>query len=173
MLSKSTGQILRVAVALHVLFTPGSEELVDELSSAAVVAAIDFVEICCQHTAFIAGRGDISLQMDTLEAGMHMNLQLCAAYYYHNAVASVYTASCFVSILRLLHCMYSDRDCVDMIMSKVFEKSDYHTVAAHHVQCLHSSCFYTGLQERRPCRVVARFPMKGLFYQLFQDTPLM
>ena len=41
MLSKSTGQILRVAVALHVLFTPGSEELVDELSSAAVVAAID------------------------------------------------------------------------------------------------------------------------------------
>lgn len=61
MLSKSTGQIIRVSVALHVLFHMENEDpLPDTVSQAAIEAAINFVEVCCQQTAYIAGRGDIS-----------------------------------------------------------------------------------------------------------------
>ena len=60
MLSKSKGQILRVARALHILFHVGSPDTVNsELSEDAVSAAIDFVGLCCQQTAYMAGRGDI------------------------------------------------------------------------------------------------------------------
>ena len=54
MLSKSLGHILRVSTALHVLFhTEIDKDLSDTISQSAVDAAIDFVEVCCQHTAYI------------------------------------------------------------------------------------------------------------------------
>lgn len=62
MLSKSTGQILRVSVALHVLFHMENEDpLPDTVSQAAIEAAINFVEVCCQQTAYIAGQGVTSV----------------------------------------------------------------------------------------------------------------
>ena len=69
-LSKSLGQIIRVSAAMHVLFHMDNElPLPDEVSKAAIEAAIDFVEVCCQHTAYITGRGDINQELEHLESG--------------------------------------------------------------------------------------------------------
>lgn len=60
MLSKSKGQILRVAATLHVLFhidTPLAIPSV--IGEDAVKAAIDFVDVCIQQAAFLAGRGNV------------------------------------------------------------------------------------------------------------------
>ena len=60
-LSKAKGQILRAAAALHVLFSidlqhPRSEEL----SSVSIIAAINLIEVCNEHTALIGGRKGIT-----------------------------------------------------------------------------------------------------------------
>ena len=59
MLSKSRGQILRVAAVLHVLFHLDTPlEIPKEISEQALLAAQNFVELCNQYTAFLAGRGE-------------------------------------------------------------------------------------------------------------------
>jgi hypothetical protein len=71
MLSKSKGLILRVAGVLHVLFqldTP--DDIPDTISELAIVVAQDFVDVCCQHTAFVAGRGDIQEAIQHLQLGL-------------------------------------------------------------------------------------------------------
>lgn len=60
-LSKAKGQLLRVAACLHVLFkleTPDTIEV--EISDKALSAAIDFIDVCCDHASLITGRGCIS-----------------------------------------------------------------------------------------------------------------
>ena len=74
MLSKSMGQILRVSVALHILFRvkhedPLQDPLPDTISQDAIKAAINFVEVCCQHTAYISGRGQIENELELVQAG--------------------------------------------------------------------------------------------------------
>lgn len=70
MLSKSSGQILRVSAAIHVLFhLENDEPLPNIIAPSAIEAAIDFVEVCCQHTAYITGRGTIDHELEILEAG--------------------------------------------------------------------------------------------------------
>lgn len=60
MLSKSRGQVLRLAAIIHVLFSLGSDEPQDDtVSEDAVKAAIDFVHTACQQAAYIAGRGSL------------------------------------------------------------------------------------------------------------------
>lgn len=69
MLSKSKGQILRVAAALQVLFSleDDTEQQQEQppnvgivlISEDAIKAAINFVEVCCQQVAYMAGRGKI------------------------------------------------------------------------------------------------------------------
>ena len=59
MLSKS---ILQVSVALHILFRVELEDplevpLPDTISQDAIKVTINFVEVYCQHTAYISGRG--------------------------------------------------------------------------------------------------------------------
>ena len=69
MLSKSRGQILRVAATMHALFhweTPG--EIPSTISDEALKAAQSFVELCTQHAAFLAGRGSIDEEIDSLTA---------------------------------------------------------------------------------------------------------
>ena len=72
MLSKSLGQIIRVALSLHILFYLDKEDpdIPDVVSSEAITAAIDFVELCCQQTAYLAGRGDISEELQRLQEGI-------------------------------------------------------------------------------------------------------
>ena len=60
LLSKSKGQIIRIAATLHVVFnieTPLAIPTV--ISDAAIKAAINLVNVCIQHAAFLAGRGDV------------------------------------------------------------------------------------------------------------------
>jgi hypothetical protein len=58
MLSKSKGQILRVAAVLHVLFhIQDCDQIPLAISEGALKAAEDFVSVCLQHGAYMAGRG--------------------------------------------------------------------------------------------------------------------
>lgn len=60
MLSKSKGPILRVATALHIFFHVGSFDWIsDQITEEAIAASVNFVGLCCQQTAYMAGRGDI------------------------------------------------------------------------------------------------------------------
>ena len=71
MLSKSKGQILRVAAALHVLFHHNTPLHVPEsISKEAVKAAVSFVELCIQHAAYMAGRGDMSEAIQAIRPGV-------------------------------------------------------------------------------------------------------
>ena len=72
MLSKSLGQTLRISVAMHILFHDDDDDgpLSDTITQAAIEAAINFVEVCCQHTAYIAGHGNIDEQLKLLGTGM-------------------------------------------------------------------------------------------------------
>lgn len=55
---------------MHVLFHLNSDEpLSDTVSQSAIRAAIDFVEKCCQHAAYIAGRSDIAEEVVLVETG--------------------------------------------------------------------------------------------------------
>ena len=54
---------------MHVLFHLDKEEkLHNTISDEAIEAAIDFVEVCCQHTAYITGRGSIQEELDHLQS---------------------------------------------------------------------------------------------------------
>lgn len=73
-LSKAKGQLLRVATCLHVLFkieTPGEiDQMIDEL---ALSAAIDFIEVCCEHAFMITGRRNILHRVDGDNDGKYDN----------------------------------------------------------------------------------------------------
>ena len=56
MLSKSKGQILRIAATLHVLET--SLAIPAVISDSVIKTAINLVDVCLQHAAFLAGRGE-------------------------------------------------------------------------------------------------------------------
>lgn len=70
MLSKAKGQVLRVAASLHVLFNIDTPLTIpQEISDAAIKAAVDLVEVCIQHAAFLAGRGDVDETIQGLVEG--------------------------------------------------------------------------------------------------------
>ena len=68
MLSKSRGQVLRVAAVLHTLFSVDSEnsDIDDTISDEAMKAAVDFVRTACQQTAYVAGRGLLKEEIDKI-----------------------------------------------------------------------------------------------------------
>ena len=55
---------------LHVLFhldTP--DDIPSTISEAALQAAQNYVDLCCQHTAFLAGKGDIDDAIMKIQKG--------------------------------------------------------------------------------------------------------
>ena len=76
MLSKAKWQVLRVAAVLHVLFSDGVGEdgkiiVLDVekiIQTKAIIVAKNFVDICCQHAAYVAGRGDIEDEIESLSS---------------------------------------------------------------------------------------------------------
>ena len=76
MLSKAKGQILRVSASLSLLFSIGNDEdtihepAVTHISEDVLRADINFVDVCCEHTAFMAGRGAISEEISGLVDGI-------------------------------------------------------------------------------------------------------
>ena len=75
MLSKSKGQILRVAATMHVLFHwEKPHDISTIIDDTAVSAAIDFVDLCIQHAAFITGRKTVQEEIEKIHSlmqGMH------------------------------------------------------------------------------------------------------
>ena len=70
MLSKSKGQILRVSASLHALFHVETPLVIPDIIGAdAIKAAINLVNVCIQHAAFLAGRGDVNETIEELERG--------------------------------------------------------------------------------------------------------
>ena len=77
MLSKAKGQVLRIAAVLHVLFcdlvnTQGGitvSDVPETISETAIIAAQKYVDTCCQHAAFIAGRGKLEDEINQLTSG--------------------------------------------------------------------------------------------------------
>ena len=58
LLSKSRGMALRIATVLHLLFHMEQDgEIPTVLSDEAMSAAINFVKVTCQQTAYMVGRG--------------------------------------------------------------------------------------------------------------------
>ena len=74
MLSKSRGHVLRLATVLHLLFHLDDldKELETEVPDSAVKAAVNFMEVSSQQTAFIAGRGTISEELEKFQAGEYI-----------------------------------------------------------------------------------------------------
>lgn len=78
MASKAKGQVLRVSALMHLLFRRGpvgdeNEELDLVIHDDAVKAAINFVNVCIQQAAYLAGRGDIEEEISNLSSwGEHM-----------------------------------------------------------------------------------------------------
>ena len=72
MLGKSKGQILRVGAGLHILFEMfSSDEKMqssDDITEAAIVAAISYTDLCLQQTAFMSGRGTIIEDIENIKA---------------------------------------------------------------------------------------------------------
>ena len=70
MLSKAKGQILRIAATMHILFHLEKEEEVSEgIIEDAVLAAINYIQTCIQHTAYITGRSTVVEEVEIAEAG--------------------------------------------------------------------------------------------------------
>ena len=71
MLSRSKGQILRVAAVLHILFQVNEDksDALYHISSEALRAAIDFVQTSIQHSVHIANRHSISEEIELAELG--------------------------------------------------------------------------------------------------------
>ena len=68
------GQTLRAS--MHILFRVGSDEpLSFTITSDALQAAIDFVEVCIQQTAYIGGRGKIDDDISLICSGKHFSFR--------------------------------------------------------------------------------------------------
>ncbi len=68
MLSKSKGQILRVAATMHVLFHwEKPQDIPVTISDNALKASIDFVDVCIQHAAYLAGRGEMNEAVESVQ----------------------------------------------------------------------------------------------------------
>ena len=68
MLSKSKGQILHVAATMHVLFHINEPLNIPAIiGEDAVKASENFVQVCLQNAAYLAGRGDIKDAVDDIQ----------------------------------------------------------------------------------------------------------
>ena len=79
MLSKSRGHVLRLAAVLHMLFSIESpdENLDEEISEEAIKAAVNIVQVACQQTAFIAGKGTLTEEMEKYKTGKSLLKHSC------------------------------------------------------------------------------------------------
>ena len=70
MLSKPKEQLLRVAFSLIVLINRHNPfDTSQSISEEAVRAAENFVDLCLQHAAYLAGRGDIQEAILAMQPG--------------------------------------------------------------------------------------------------------
>ena len=54
-------------MAFHILFNwENPQNIPDEISDSALKAAINFVDVCIQHAAHLAGRGELQEEVEAL-----------------------------------------------------------------------------------------------------------
>ena len=114
MLGKQKGQILRVAASFQVLFSMNrsregsgsNSDLNLIISDKALLASINFVELCCQQAAYIAGRGDIKDDIKNVKASK--TVELC------NAACVAYTGEVMV-LVRLISPIETSSECSPVI----------------------------------------------------------
>ena len=78
MLSKSKGQLLTVAVVMHVLFNMDDPSSIpQEISEDAVRAADCFVDLCLQHAAYlVGGKGNLQEAIDEINKDDYTRLHI-------------------------------------------------------------------------------------------------
>ena len=70
MLSKSRSQTLQLALVMHLLFHFGEQgSLSDDVSDAAMKAAINFAKVSCKQTAMIIGKGSVKEVIQRCQSG--------------------------------------------------------------------------------------------------------
>ena len=70
LLSKSRGHVIRVAAVLHLLFHLGKDDpLPEHIKESTVTAAVDFMKVSIQQTAFVAGEGLIEDEVEKFKSG--------------------------------------------------------------------------------------------------------
>ena len=86
MLSKCKGQFLRVTGCLHALFAidddawqlPSADQPLQEITSvvsdAAVMAAINFVRTCMNHTMYLCGRNSVNEEVKHIKMDLEVNV---------------------------------------------------------------------------------------------------
>ena len=90
MLSKAKGQILRVAASLHVMFNVNTPLAIPkEISDTAIKAAVNLVDVCIQHAAFLAGRGDVDETIQRLVEGMYVQPHILIVYTNHDYLLAI------------------------------------------------------------------------------------
>ena len=79
MLLKSRGQLLWVAAAFHALFNMSKPTAIpEEISENAMKVALNFVDVCNQNEAYLAGKGLITDAIDAL-----LSYIVCDGVVYH------------------------------------------------------------------------------------------
>ena len=106
MLSKSKGQVLRIAAVIHVLFhmdTPRSIPM--EISEDAVQAADFFVDYCLQHAAYLGGRGDFQSAVEEFQQGAVIShlipIRIVHTVYMLNPLCAEHSLKCNIPHLKL------------------------------------------------------------------------
>lgn len=86
MASPVHGLTLRVAAVMHVAFHLESpHDIPKEISQQALEAALDFVDVCCKHAAFMAVREEMVDPIQQLQTGMYIvyiGSKICMNRYY-------------------------------------------------------------------------------------------
>ena len=70
-LSKSRGQVFRLTVVMHMLLhiDDPDQQLSVVIDERAIKASVNFVQLACQQTLFIAGKGKLEEEMEKFRAG--------------------------------------------------------------------------------------------------------
>lgn len=90
MISKSKGQVLRLSAVFHALFNVDTPlDIPDVISDDALKAASAFVNLCNQHTAYIAGRGSIPEAIAAIEEAQKGKNRVIHMYVYVNPSFSI------------------------------------------------------------------------------------
>ena len=90
MLSKSKGQVLRVAACFHALIHQGREEGISSvISEEAITAAINFVGVCCQQKVFMAGWGEIGEEIQIIKASKFTTIPIMTISFINNYVLGI------------------------------------------------------------------------------------
>ena len=70
-LNKSRGQVFRLTVVMHMLLhiDDPDQQLPVVIDECAIKASVNFVQLACQQTLFIAGKGKLDEEMEKFRAG--------------------------------------------------------------------------------------------------------